>query len=524
MQKTRLKILLTKELHGSWGIVMLAVGIIAGVVLGLALRINYFGSVWWLVLVAIIFFIMFVNPKLISVGSMLIAGMILAFFRVATDLSGGNYIQNLTGEAIIVTGAVSGDPVTDESSTTLKLTNLSFGPDCDIWASTEPEPTFNPPPSSICHSGSGQLYVSLSRHEEISRGDRLILQGELLGGFGTYAGYLYRPKIIKLARPTPGDWVLNIRNWFAERIRRLIGAPEVDLGLSYLLGMKTGLPDDLSSNLRTVGLVHIVVASGAHLSILVEIAKKLFGKISRMTGLLAASLFIFFFMSMVGWTPSILRAGIMAFLTLLAGFTGRKIAPWRIILLVAAGTLLISPMFVIDLGWLLSFASFTGIMILGPKFTHFFYGSRPPGFIGSTILTTVAATIMTLPIVIYYYGQISLISVVANLLILPTLPYAMGLTFLTGAIADIPIVNIIISWLATKLLDFHIATVNFFSNLSQFLFTTDPYNPWVFALYAIVIIGLLIEKVVKLKQVNNIGAKLCQDTANGPPPSVKKPS
>ena len=69
-------------------------------------------------------------------------------------------------------------------------------------------------------------------------------------------------------------------------------------------------------------------------------------------------------------------------------------------------------------------------MILGPKITKYFYGEKKPGFIGETVITTLSATLMTLPITLYYYGTISLISVVANLLILPTLSYAMGLVFL----------------------------------------------------------------------------------------------
>ena len=67
--------------------------------------------------------------------------------------------------------------------------------------------------------------------------------------------------------------------------------------------------------------------------------------------------------------------------------------------------------------------------MLAPKILEFFYGNQKPNFVVSTILTTISATLTTLPIVLYYFGQISLISVFANLLILPTLPYAMGLTF-----------------------------------------------------------------------------------------------
>ena len=298
----------------------------------------------------------------------------------------------------------------------------------------------------------------------------------------------------------------SLRDWFAERVRGEMPEPEVKLGLSYLLGMKAGLPKDLSGNLRAVGLTHIVVASGAHLAILVEIAKKLFGKISRFAAVLFSAIFILFFMAMVGWTPSILRAGVMSILTLTTWYVGRKMAPWRIILITAALTLLINPDFIVNLGWLLSFASFIGIMILGPEITKFFYGKKKPKFIASMVLTTLSATLMTLPITLYYFGQISLINVFANLLVLPTLSYAMGLVFLTGVFAGVPGVSWLIAFMTTKLLDFHIFVVEWFASFSQFLIKIEKYQAGVYILYIVVLlpflIGLIRKKVVKLREDN----------------------
>lgn len=383
---------LWSDLHRSYFVIWWCIGIIAGVVLGLVFKINYFTSAWWCVLAAILMLFAFIKPNYTFIIIAFLSGMIVAFFRV--------------------TGTVA---------------TMSIGVD---------------------------------------------------------------------------DSITTMRDFFAERIRAQIAEPEVSLGLSYLLGMKTGLPKALSENLKTVGLTHIVVASGAHLSILVEVAKKLFGKISRLTGLLFSILFILFFMSMVGWTPSIMRAGVMTILNLLTWYVGRKIAPWRLILMVMAFTLIINPEYIISLAWLLSFSSFAGIMIVGPHLSKFFYGDKKPGFIGETVMTTLAATIMTLPITLYYFGQISIISVVANLLILPTLPYAMGLVFLTGVVSGIPGIETAVSFSATKLLSFHITVVEFFGSMPQFLIKIPPYQPWVFLFYAPIIIGLLWKKWYNQDKLN----------------------
>lgn len=372
--------ILMKNLHQSWGVVMLAIGIIMGSILGIVFRINYFASPLWVLFSILIFVFMYLKPKFLMMGLCLIAGMVLIFFRVAGAL------------------------------------------------------TYNVDTLEKQESGTESL-------------------------------------------------VIGARDWFAKRIENSLPEREAKLGMSYLLGMKSGLDKKLSEDLKTVGLTHIVVASGAHLSILVEIARKIFGRLSRFSGLLFSILFILFFMCMVGWTPSILRAGIMAILTLASWYVGRKIKPWRMILMVMAFTLILDPNFLTNIGWLLSFASYAGIMMLGPAITKFFYGEKKPGFIASVILTTIAATLMTLPITLYYFGQVSIISLIANLIILPTLSYAMGLTFIAGIFE--------FGFLAEKILSFHIWTVEFFGSMEQFLVKIEPYNPWVFLIYVVILIPLI---------------------------------
>ena len=474
---------LTHTIHQSYFVVSLAFGILVGTILVLIFRINFFISPLWLAITAVLFVIAYLKPRAAFIIFAFIAGILLSFFRGATELQGENYIRQSYDQIITVTGIVDGDPNSDESTTKFKLKNLQFGEN----------------DRESVHETPGNLYISIKTTDQINRSDRVTLQGKLLSGFGTYSGYLYKPTVKEIAHPSPGDSILEFRNWFASRIASQLAEVENSLGLSYLLGMKTGLPEDLNDNLRTVGLVHIVVASGAHLSILVEIARRVFGKFSRFSSLLFSCLFILFFMALVGFTPSIMRAGIMSILAIFAWYVGRKFAPWRLILIVAAVTLIFNPTYVISLGWLLSFASFTGIMILGPKLATFFYGDRQPKFIASIILTTISATLMTLPITLYYFGTLSLISVIANLLILPTLPIAMGLTFLTGLASNIPLVNTLISFLTTKLLDFHIATVNFFAEAKSFLIQIDPYQSQVFLLYIPIVIILLVSFFRHLK-------------------------
>jgi competence protein ComEC len=240
-----------------------------------------------------------------------------------------------------------------------------------------------------------------------------------------------------------------------------------------------------------VGLTHIVVASGYNLSILVRFSRKIFGKISRFAALFVSLILIFMFMTITGWTPSMLRAGMVAVLSLLTWYVGRNFHPVKLIFLVAAATLLINPNYIVDLGWILSIASFAGVIIVAPLITAYFYGGKKPNFIARIVLETVAAQIVCLPILLFFFGSFSLISVVANVLVVPTIPVVMALTFATGVVSFLPFLAQIVGFVATVILKYHILVIDFFGAQTNFLVTIPPECLRVLFLY-VPIAGFLI--------------------------------
>ncbi|MBR2709815.1 ComEC/Rec2 family competence protein [Candidatus Saccharibacteria bacterium] len=431
---------LARPIHQSYFLVAMSIGIIAGTILALIFHINFFASSIWLTLVALLFVFTYLRPKFVFLTLALIAGFLLAFFRVATVL------QNTSSENISLSSSESFQP--------------------ESWL-TDARDHF-----------ADRIRSALSVKD--SPMGETTLPGE--------------------NAPLSAQDALT-KGTTSPETQDTTPSKESSLGLSYLLGQKSDLDKQVNDELKTIGLVHIVVASGAHLSILVGAVGKIFKKLSRRIHLLFSTLFIILFMALVGFTPSILRAGLMSILALLAGFSGRKIAPWRLILLTAATTLIIDPTFITNLGWLLSFASYTGIMLIGPALTSFFYGGEKPPLLAATLITSLSATLLTLPITLYYFGQFSLLAIPANLLILPTLPAAMGLTFATGLTMLPPI-----AFITQKILSLHLTLIHLLAEQTPFLITTDKYNPAVFLLYLPVlvpfIIGLIRHKVLKLNKVD----------------------
>ncbi len=410
-----------------------------------------------------------------------LAAFMLGNLRTAPYFQSQELITPYFGTKTTIAGKISEDPDTSKNPTAIRLSDLQLLP-----TDRDPVPL------------QGVLYATVSDKYQLARSDLITIEGKLQAGFGTFIGKMSRPEILQLERPSPGDIFGRLKTWFSELVRQFVPSPEVDLGLGYLMGMKSGLSTEFSDMLRAVGMTHVVVASGAHLAILTSAARKLFGKISKFTGLLFSLLMITFFVLIVGFTPSMTRAALVSALSLLTGYVGRKFTPLRLISFVAMLTLLIEPTNFLDLGWQLSFASFFGILIVSPRLTATFYGGKRPPWLASMLLTSFSTSLLCAPILLYNFGSISFLSFVANLIILPTLPYAMLGLLLTGVSSFLPFLPAFLGHLTTWLLDLHIWLVEFLSDKTAFIVELPPNNPCFYLLYLPVLFFLAYPALRKL--------------------------
>lgn len=435
-------------------------------------------------------------------------GIVLAIIiyfvaQALKQMTASNPLRDLIGETIEISGTIKGDPDISGSASNARLGDLH----CQDMEIT------------------GTIFLYGKFDPEPERGDHITLRGRVAEGFGTFAGAIYHPKIISLLKPEPKSLTLAVRNSFAKSVQDTIGEREAKLGLAYLLGMRNGLDDETLEMLSLVGLTHIVVASGTHLGIIVGFVRKRFGKISRFTGLLFSVVCVFVFGEIVGWTASITRAGIVSILSLFGWYYGRKLGAGRVILVAMAITLAMNPMYVVDIGWLLSFASFAGIMILEPMLVEFFYGRRKPrkknakrpGIVAELVLASVSATLMCAPILLYFFGSVSTISVVANILILPTIPIAMGLTALVGFAGLSPSffmfdwMRFLVTKVTTLLLNYHLFVVEFFAKQTSFIINIEKNSPWVFLFYVPILLPFVIGSIWHIRKRHEAKLRVYRD-------------
>lgn len=324
------------------------------------------------------------------------------------------------------------------------------------------------------------------------RSDKITLRGVLKEGFGNYSGSMYRPEIIEHSKPSPPDLALKIREWFSGNIRGLFGADESALALGYMVGDKALMTEELTQSLRTAGLSHMVVTSGFHLSILAEFVKRIFGKISRAAIVIGTTVLVFVFMAITGFGASMLRAGLMCLLNLYAWYFGRKFHPGRLLLYVAAITLLINPSNITSVGWQLSFAAFAGIMFVSPVLTKFLYGNHSPGFIMSSLIASISAQLLCLPLGVYYFGMFSAVGIFVCLIIAPTIATAMLLILLSGTIFAG------IAPMAEMLIRIHLALIKWVAGIPWASMNIAPNNPVVlFFLVPVIVLFITLKCVTK---------------------------
>ncbi|HIA92089.1 TPA: ComEC family competence protein [Candidatus Saccharibacteria bacterium] len=350
------------------------------------------------------------TKKLPAIVAALLLGLSLGFIRGQQEISATNVYEKLVGQSVIIEGVVEDDPVY----------NRFFQREFHIGQVVFEE---NKLPGRVEVSGFGIT--------SLQRGDRVQVRGTIKSGYGSDNADISFAQVDVLART---DSPINSvrKNFFAGTYSSL-PEPESSLGLGFLVGGRTLLPDDLLSALSVTGLTHIVAVSGYNLTILVRLMRRSLAKFSKYWAVSGSFALIISFIAITGISPSIARAGVVTSLALLAWYWGRKVSPTMLLLLSGAITAGLNPQFLwSDLGWWLSFLAFIGVLILAPLVTKRLYGDKKPNTIMQIVLETSCAQLLTMPLIGAIFGEFSLIAILANAIILPLIPLAMLLTFIAG--------------------------------------------------------------------------------------------
>lgn len=367
----------------------------------------------------------------VAVPAVVVAGLVCGLLR-GTDMQAQlGFFKEHEGKKVVLRGTVIDDAgYGDKGQRDMRLQNVQL--------------EGRSPP--------GIVRVTSHTIHQPRRGDIVEVSGKLREGFGNYQAAIYfgQLQVVAVAK-NPID---EFRHMFAAGIYSNMPDLQASLGLGVLMGVKTQLPEDLDAQLKTLALTHIVVASGYNLTVLIRVARRLFEKHSKFQTAVAGGGLMATFVVVTGFSASMTRAALVTGLSLWAWYYGRRIHPIVILLVAAAITAGINPMYIWgDLGWYLSFLAFAGVLLVAPLVTRLIYGEREPKTIGQIVIETCSAQLTTLPLTLAIFGNLTILGLLANVMIVPLIPLAMVLTLIAGVGAGFgafaPFIALPATWLLT---------------------------------------------------------------------------
>ena len=456
-----------KKFHISYGIAWLCIGIICGLALSCIITNDSLGL---LILAIAIILSSFMRIRWYGIMMIFCMAVVIGIIRGSSFTTELTPLAIKADSSVTIQGVIVEDPrVTARGDTMIGIANITI----DTKKYT------------------GTVWATLRGEQAFRRGDTIRLSGKTKSGFGIYQLSMTYPIVVATVKSD--DPLINLRDAFVEAVRKSVVEPAASLGVGFVVGQKTALPHTLDEQLRIVGLTHLVVASGYNLTILVRAAKRLFEKRSKFLVAFTTIMMTVSFIAISGVSPSMVRAGLVAGLSIAAWYYGRRFHPIMLIAYVAAFTAMLNPLYLwADVGWWLSFLAFIGVLIVAPLLLRMIYRDRKkqPGGIVQIAMETLAAQIMTLPVILIVFGKLPVLAIIANMMAAPLIPLAMLFTAIAGIMTMIiPMFSVVVGLPAEILLSYFIAVVRMLAapDWAQVDITLGP--NMVVALYGLIVMS-----------------------------------
>ncbi len=420
---------------------LIIAGCLAALVgLGLARKVSFEPPLLGLLLVTCC--MLLIRPKnTTSLIVVIFLGLGLGLWRGSLYMDKLHYLKTLSGQKVAVEVTATSDAVYAERS------QLEFTANHAQLLEVNQGQTLKNYNKDLA----GSFKISGFGLPMVYRGDKILVSGKLYPMRGSNQARIAYAQLKRTG--LDHSWINRFTRRFSAGMQSALPEPQASFGLGLLIGQRSNLPKEILNQLTIVGLIHIVAVSGYNLTILVRgIGRLRLG--SKYQRLILSLALIGGFILMTGFSASIVRAAIVSVLGLWAWYYGRHFRPILILSFTAALTGLFNPFYVWgDLGWYLSFLAFFGVLIIAPAVVKKL--RRRPKFLTMIFIETLAAQIMTLPLIMMTFGRLSLISLLANVLVVWLIPFAMLLSAIAaGAGMWLPALAGWLAWPANLLLTY----------------------------------------------------------------------
>lgn len=273
-------------------------------------------------------------------------------------------------------------------------------------------------------------------------------------GVGLLRGWLAAPDVNSSKHAQQNvvvEALSNVRDWTTRQINRSLPSPEAPFLAGLLLGSREEIPKQVRDDFRKTGTSHIVAVSGYNVTIVIAMIAAALRTLPLPRVMRSILVFagILGFVILTGASPSVVRAGIMGALVVLAREVGRLSDGVHSLILASSAMVLVSPATLTSIGFQLSVAATAGLMLFSKtieermRFVPKLFGLR------SSLASTLSAIVATQPLISLYFGQVSLIAPLTNLLVLPLVPLAMATGFVMAMVVGVvPVLAPLVGWIA----------------------------------------------------------------------------
>ena len=315
-----------------------------------------------------------------------------------------------------------------------------------------------------------KAYFSLDFASELSYGDRVITLAEIeaLGNANQDSGVFLRlapadgAEIYHKSADTNAYFSLdgivalfkNVRSGFIEYINSLFGDKDGAFLRGMLINDTSDIPSKTMSDFRRSGVSHILSVSGFHIALLLGgcdfLLRKLY--VSKKIRCVAVVCFGFAFLALTDFAPSAVRSALMLFSLYLSFIISEDSDAITSLFASVFLIVFLSPFSIFDLGLFMSFAATLGLLTLYPyieeKLPKIKTKRKLIRLLGKgalsivkTVLITLVANFFLLPILWYFFGEISLAAIPANLAVSPLSAVYLALSIVALIFGKIPLLG-----------------------------------------------------------------------------------